>query len=66
MRLKLTENLRFNSHKDASLKRDLTGIPDMMKTLSVNVPLTHVPEVDDADAVDDDEVTSVSQEDISR
>ncbi|XP_065679524.1 neurobeachin-like protein 1 isoform X2 [Hydra vulgaris] len=62
MRLKLSENLRFNSHQDASIKRDLIGIPDMLKALPVNVPLALNPEDDD---VEDTVESSVSQEDMS-
>lgn len=42
MRLKLTENLKYNSHVDAARNRDVTNAPDVLRNEEnlVSLPLS--------------------------
>lgn len=58
MRLKLTQNVNFNAHTDASRQRDVSNAPDAIARVdpSVNVPVNTVDsEFDPAIFSDEDE-----------
>ena len=62
MRLKLTENLKFNSHTDASRQRDISSTPDVViENRLVQLPLSA--SIDDSVVNDEDKMLSPTGDD---